>query len=139
MNSRTFSSLCAFAGEWAHPYTVPRRVPFSRAIPDSPRKAVYVVCDWAGAVIYVGSTTVGVGNRARGHASEPGKTHDWSSVWMVPLADETPPEAVRRVEGLIGRAAVPSRTELYPFHELAPNLPPGRIHRTMPTWYPFTR
>jgi Uri superfamily endonuclease len=78
------------------------------------RAGVYIVCDWAGAILYVGSTTCGVRNRVICHLRDVDRTLDWATVWVVPLAEDTPAGAVRRVEGLIGRSLRPRQTKLLP-------------------------
>lgn len=77
-------------------------------------KGVYIVCDWAGIVLYVGSTTCGVKARVTEHLSDVERTLTWSSVWVVPLQDITPPATVRRIEGLVGRALRPVQSRVLP-------------------------
>ncbi|WFB08190.1 hypothetical protein LRS74_14865 [Streptomyces sp. LX-29] len=42
------------------------------------------------------------------------RTLDWTSVYVIPLNDDTPVRAVRRIEGRIGIAAGPERNKSLP-------------------------
>ncbi|MDT0613612.1 GIY-YIG nuclease family protein [Streptomyces lancefieldiae] len=77
-------------------------------------KAVYVVCGWSGRILYVGSTTVGVGTRFAQHAKDVSKTLDWTTAYVIPLSDDTPVRDVRRIEGRIGLAVGPERNKALP-------------------------
>jgi hypothetical protein len=78
------------------------------------RVGVYIVCDWAGSVLYVGSTTCGVKSRVLAHLRDVDRTLRWSSVWVVPLVDRTPTKTVRRIEGLVGHALLPRQARVLP-------------------------
>lgn len=114
MTRERLASLAAYAGGRLHPVGPAGPFPFGTAIPITTRRAVYIVCAWSGRVLYVGSTTAGVGARAAGHLADVTKTLDWSTVYVVPLADDTPTAEVRRIEGRIGRAAGPERNRGLP-------------------------
>lgn len=75
---------------------------------------VYIVCNWAGGVLYVGSTTCGVKARVIEHLRDVDRTLAWATVWVVPLLDATPVATVRRIEGLIGRALRPAQSRGLP-------------------------
>jgi hypothetical protein len=110
-----YLSACEFAGKWlgaAEPATRPTRI--SRDMDAGPARAVYIVCDWGGRVLYVGSTVVGVRNRLRQHCTDIERTIDWAEVWIIPLRDDTPLAEVRRAEGLIGLALRPLRNRALP-------------------------
>jgi hypothetical protein len=110
-----YLSACAFAGPWLDsrasavaPTTI------NRAMPPGPLRAVYVVCDWGGRILYVGSTAAGVRNRIRQHCTDAERTRDWAEVWVIPLRDDTPVTELRRLEGLIGLALRPIRNRSLP-------------------------
>lgn len=113
MTESLYRSACAFAGRWlatARPWPEPA----GHAMTTTALAGVYVVCDWAGAILYVGSTRCGVRNRVIGHMRDVDRTLLWATVWVIPLADATPSATVRRIEGLIGRALRPSQTRQLP-------------------------
>jgi hypothetical protein len=78
------------------------------------RNAVYVVCGWSGRILYVGSTTVGIRTRFMQHLRDLVKTLDWATVYVLPLADSVPTKQVRRVEGRVGLAVGPERSQALP-------------------------
>jgi hypothetical protein len=115
LRATLYLSACEFAGKWldaAEPATQPARI--SRYMEAGPPRAVYIVCDWGGRVLYVGSTVIGVGNRLRQHCADIERTLDWAEVWIIPLRDDTPLAEVRRAEGLIGLALRPLRNRALP-------------------------
>jgi hypothetical protein len=75
---------------------------------------VYIVCDWAGEVLYVGSTTCGVKARVIEHLRDVDRTLTWATIWVVPLLDTTPLATVRRIEGLVGRSLRPTHSRALP-------------------------
>jgi hypothetical protein len=82
----------------------------------SARKAVYIVCDYSGAVVYVGSTSryfYATARRLSEHLRGP-KCDGWSTVWTVPLREETPSDQVLRIEALIGRYLRPRENRRLP-------------------------
>jgi len=115
LRATLYLSACEFAGKWldaVEPTTWPVRI--SRDMEAGPVRAVYIVCDWGGRVLYVGSTVTGVRNRLRQHCADVERTLDWSEVWIIPLGDNTPLAEVRRAEGLIGLALRPLRNRALP-------------------------
>ncbi|MFF7076414.1 hypothetical protein [Streptomyces lavendulae] len=42
------------------------------------------------------------------------RTLDWTTVYVIPLDDDTPVETVRRIEGRVGVAAGPVRNKALP-------------------------
>lgn len=114
MSPGRLASLAAYAGNRLHPSGASGPYPFGSDVPASARKAVYAVCGWSGNVLYVGSTTVGVSARSAGHLRDLRKTLDWSSVYIIPLTDDTPVADVRRIEGRIGLATGPQRNRALP-------------------------
>ncbi|MFD9120530.1 GIY-YIG nuclease family protein [Streptomyces bottropensis] len=89
-------------------------LPFGPKVTLSAAKAIYVVCGWSGRILYVGSTTVGVATRFAQHARDVRKTIDWTTAYVIPLKDDTPVRAVRRIEGRIGMAMGPERNKALP-------------------------
>ena len=59
------------------------------------------MCDDAGAVVYVGSTTRVTRNGSQSTSTIFERTLGWGNVWTVPFRDDTPIETVRRIEGLV--------------------------------------
>lgn len=114
MNERRYWSACAFAGRWLSASARPHALPASRSMGTGATKAVYIVCDWAGHVRYVGSTIRGADARLGQHLADVERTLEWATVWVVPLVNQTPIEDVRRIEGLIGRALGPADTRTLP-------------------------
>lgn len=114
MTPERLASLAAYAGDRLHPSGPCGPYPFRTDIPATARNAVYVVCGWSGRVLYVGSTTVGAGVRFGQHLGDLAKTLDWSTVYVIPLTDDTPVQEVRRIEGRIGLAAGPERSNMLP-------------------------
>ena len=114
MNRQRLASLAAYACDRLHPAGPVGPYPFDLAVPDPARNAVYLVCAWSGRVLYVGSTTVGVRARFARHLADTFKTLDWSTVYLIPLTDETTTPEVRRIEGRIGRAVSPERSRALP-------------------------
>jgi hypothetical protein len=115
LRTTLYLSACEFAGKWlsaAGPAARPVRI--SQDMDAGPARAVYIVCDWGGRVLYVGSTMVGVRNRLRQHCTDIQRTIEWAEVWIIRLRDETPPAEVRRAEGLIGLALRPLRSRALP-------------------------
>jgi hypothetical protein len=113
MNADLYWSACAFAGRWlaaAQPWSEP----IGRQMTTTAVQGVYIVCNWAGDVLYVGSTICGVKARVISHLRNVDRTLMWTTVWVVPLLDVTPPQTVRRIEGLIGRALRPVQTLALP-------------------------
>lgn len=113
MSPGLYLSACAFAGQWltaAQPWPQPA----GHRMRSTAIRGVYIVCDWAGSVLYVGSTTCGVKARVISHLRDVDRTLGWAVVWVVPLLDTTPTSTVRRIEGLIGRALRPSQTASLP-------------------------
>ena len=84
----------------------------SRSAPDAPYTSR--VCAWSGRVLYVGSTTTGVGVRFAQHLADLGKTLDWATAYVVPLTDDAPTAEVRRIEGCIGLAVGPEHNKALP-------------------------
>lgn len=113
MNADRYRSACAFAGRWlaaAQPWPEPA----GRQMTTTASQGIYIVCDWAGNILYVGSTTCGVKARVMSHLRSVDRTLAWATVWVVPLRDTTPAATVRRIEGLIGRALRPAQTLALP-------------------------
>jgi hypothetical protein len=116
-------SIAAYAGDRLHSDGVSGPHPFGRHIPVTAQRAVYLVCAWSGRVLYVGSTTVGVDRRFAQHLSDPVRTLDWATAYVVPLTHDTPTAEVRRIEGRIGLAVGPERSEALPRVAQAPFSP----------------
>lgn len=113
MTEDLYWSACAFAGRWlaiARPWPEPA----GSRMGTTSMKGIYIVCDWSGAVLYVGSTTCGVKARVVQHMHDVDRTLGWASVWVIPLLDSTPLATVRRIEGLIGRSLRPSKSRALP-------------------------
>src|SRR4051812_30572554 len=113
MTEDRYRSACAFAGRWlaaARPWPEPA----GHGMMTTANVGVYIICDWAGRVVYVGSTTCGIKARVAAHLRDVDHTLAWTTVWTVPLRDDTPAAAVRRIEGLIGRALRPTETRVLP-------------------------
>jgi hypothetical protein len=113
MRPQRLASLAAYAGDRLHRDGASGPYPCAADIPVRARKAVYVVCAWSGKVLYVGSTVVGVSVRIAQHLRGV-KTLDWTTVYVIPLDDDTPVGTVRRIEGRIGVAAGPVRNRALP-------------------------
>lgn len=100
-----YHAAVSFAAPWIdRPWPVVERPGLGHRCPNG--KAVYIVGDYSGAVVYVGSTSrhsYGVRARMAEHMRDGDKTRGWSEVWTIPLRDDTPLTSVRRVEGLVGR------------------------------------
>jgi hypothetical protein len=108
-----YLSACAFAGRWlvtARPWPEPA----GHQMVMTDMRGVYIICDWAGTVVYVGSTTGGVKARVLAHLRDVDRTLHWTSVWAIPLLESTPLVTVRRIEGLIGRSLRPSQSLALP-------------------------
>jgi hypothetical protein len=115
MRTVFYLSACAFAGRWLAPSgPAPGPVVISRDMLDGPTRAVYIVCDWGGRVLYVGSTTAGVRHRLRQHLADADRTSVWAEVWIIPLRNDTPLAEVRRLEGLVGLALRPLSNRALP-------------------------
>lgn len=114
MTPERLASLAAYAGDHLHQDGPSGPHAFGALVPVAALKAVYVVCAWSGRVLYVGSTTVGPRTRFGQHLGDLTKTLDWSTVYIVPLIDDTPTEVVRRIEGRIGLAVGPERSRAMP-------------------------
>lgn len=66
MTEALYRSACCFAGRWLAtaqpwPYLI------GPQIPNTGKNAVYLICDWPGRLMYVGSTTCGVRERLAAH------------------------------------------------------------------------
>lgn len=114
MRPQRLASLAAYAGDHLHRDGPSGPYPCTADIPVRPRKAVYVVCAWSGKILYVGSTTVGVSLRIAQHLRGVERTLDWTTVYVIPLDDDTPAETVRRIEGRVGVDAGPVRSKALP-------------------------
>lgn len=114
MRPQRLGSLAAYAGDHLHHDGPSGPYPCAADIPVRPRKAVYVVCAWSGRILYVGSTIVGVSVRMAQHLRCVNRTLDWTTVFVIPLVDDTPVETVRRIEGRVGVAAGPVRNKALP-------------------------
>ncbi len=114
MTPERLASISAYAGDRLRADGASGPHPFDRHIPVAARCAVYLVCAWSGRVLYVGSTTVGVGLRFAQHLSDPARTLDWATAYVLPLDDDTPTAEVRRIEGRVGLAVGPERNEALP-------------------------
>lgn len=114
MTPERLASIAAYAGDRLHPDGPSGPHPFGPRMPVTARCAAYLVCAWSGRVLYVGSTTVGLGRRFAQHLGDPARTLDWATAYVVPLTDDTPPAEVRRIEGRIGLAVGPERNEALP-------------------------
>lgn len=114
MTPERFASLAAFAGDRLHPDRPTGPHPFTANIAVHAPNAVYVVCGWSGTILYVGSTTIGVRARFTQHLANQSKTLDWTTVYVIPLTDDTPVTEVRRIEGRIGLALGPERNKALP-------------------------
>ena len=114
MTPTALSSLAAHAGRRLHPDGASGPYPFGRGVPVACLKAVYLVCDWGGRCLYVGSTVVGVRARVAQHAADYRRTLTWCSVYVVPLRDDTSNSEVRRIEGRIGVDACPLQNKALP-------------------------
>jgi hypothetical protein len=108
------ASLAAYAADRLHPSGPSGPHPFDIHVPVTAHNAVYVVCGWSGRILYVGSTTIGVRARFAQHLGDLAKTLDWSTVYIIPLADGTPTKEVTRIEGRIGLAVRPERNKALP-------------------------
>ena len=114
MTPERLASLAAYAGDRLHTDGPSGPYSFGPRIPVTARRAVYVVCAWSGRVLYVGSTTIGVGARFAQHLGDLAKTIDWATAYIVPLTDDTPAAEVHRIEGCIGLAVGPERNKALP-------------------------
>lgn len=115
MRAVFYLSACEFAGRWLDPLgPAPGPEIISRDMPAGPACAIYIVCDWGGRVLYVGSTTTGVRNRLRQHLTDTDRTSAWAEVWIIPLRNDTPLAEARRVEGLVGLALRPLSNRALP-------------------------
>lgn len=114
MTPGKLASLAAYAGDWLRDDGPAGPLPFGPKVTLRAAKAVYVVCGWSGRSLYVGSTTVGVATRFAQHARDVRKTIDWTTAYVIPLKDDTPVRAVRRIEGRIGVAMGPERNKALP-------------------------
>jgi len=115
MRAACYLSACEFAGRWLDPSgPAPGPVVISRNMPPGPACAVYIVCDWGGRVLYVGSTAAGVRNRLRQHLADADRTSAWAELWIIPLRKDTPLAEIRRVEGLVGLALCPLSNRALP-------------------------
>ena len=70
MTPERLASLAAYAGDRLHADGPSGPYSFGPRIPVTARRAVYVVCAWSGRVLYVGSTTIGVGARFAQHLGD---------------------------------------------------------------------
>jgi hypothetical protein len=112
VSPETYAAAASFARPWLDRLRpVPERAGAAHRCPN--RKAIYIVCDYTGAVAYVGSTCRGVALRLSEHMAHD-KSRGWSEVWTIPLLDTTPPKRVRHVEGLIGRYLTPTSSRALP-------------------------
>jgi len=107
MRETTYLSACEFGGAWFDPGASAIRSGSINDVPARDQQAVYIICDWPGRVLYVGSTTIGVRNRVRQHLADAVKTREWSTVWTVPIKSEAPLAELRRIEALICTALRP--------------------------------
>lgn len=114
MTPARLRSLAAYAGDRIYPNGPSGPHPFRPETTPNVRRAVYIVCAWSGRIVYVGSTTVGLRARFAQHLSDRAKTLDWTTVYVVPLNDDTPSQDVRRIEGRIGLAVGPERNRALP-------------------------
>ncbi|UKL01476.1 MULTISPECIES: hypothetical protein [unclassified Streptomyces] len=114
MTPGKLASLAAYAGDWLRDDGPAGPLPFGPKVTLSAAKAVYVLSGWSGRILYVGSTTVGVATRFAQHARDVRKTIDWTTAYVIPLKDDTPVRAVRRIEGRIGVAMGPERNKALP-------------------------
>ena len=115
MNSRLYRAARVLAGQWAGeadpvPYSLAASV---SSVPGN-GPVVYVVGGVTGDVAYVGSSMNGAASRLRRHLGEPTKAGAWRAVWLIPLLDDTPEIAMRRIEGRIGKRLRPTGTERLP-------------------------
>lgn len=110
---------CVLAGPWRRGY-LPRGVHLLSAAPRFPRvrKGVYIACDRAGAVVYVGKVTRAdvraVRSRTVEHVRDGKKAHLWAWLHVVSLRDDTPREVAEHLEGAIGRRLMPTRNQRLP-------------------------
>ena len=115
MDRTKYLAAASFAEPWLlAPRPVPERAGAEHGC--SAQKAIYIVCDYAGAVVYVGSTSrssYATARRLSEHFKGP-RCDGWSTVWTVPLKEETPIEQVLRIEGLIGRYLRPRENRRLP-------------------------
>lgn len=89
---------------------IARSFGLSRGIPDTLptfANAVYVACDRAGAVVYVGSSIRTVRTRVGEHARDRHRGATWDSLWVIPLQDGLARSRVRIAEGRVGRLLQP--------------------------------
>jgi hypothetical protein len=119
MTPQTFWAACVLAGDWRKGY-LPDPINLL-AEPHYPRvrKAVYVAVDRDGHVAYVGRVCrpgdlAAVGSRIREHVRTVAKEAVWAQLYVIPLANDTPPEAVALVEGLVGRRLQPYQSRRLP-------------------------
>lgn len=80
---------------------------------------VYVACDARNRVDYVGSVCRqrldGLARRISEHeAKDPERWALWRKIWWIPMHTNAPKQAVRRAEGIIGRALLPPRNQRLP-------------------------
>ena len=115
MSPSRFLSARLFAGRWLDQHGCHiGPIAIGPAMPAGPARAIYIACDWAGNVLYVGSTSAGVRRRIRQHCAVYARGRDWSDVWVIPLRDDTPLRQMRRIEGLVGLALRPLKTRSLP-------------------------
>jgi hypothetical protein len=126
MSPVRLASLAAYAGDRLHADGPSGPYPFGPDVPVAARKAVYLVSGWSGRILYVGSTTAGVQARLSQHFANFRKSLDWSTVYVVPLVEDTPVTSVRRIEGRIGLVVKPERNKALPSVGWVPGpKPPG--------------
>lgn len=116
MNETSYRSVCAYADLWLAEER-PWAEPIGRAMQGCERNAVYIVCDWSGCVLYVGSVSRGEGaarQRMIEHLRDTDRTLRWSTVWTIPLRNEIPLSRLRRIEGLVGRHLCPTESKSLP-------------------------
>lgn len=114
MRPERLASMAAYAGDWLDPDGPVGPCPFGPSVAIGVRNAVYVVCGWSGRILYVGSTSTGLRRRFTRHLADLTRTIDWTTVYVIPLLDDTPLKEVRRIEGRVGRATGPAQNKALP-------------------------
>jgi hypothetical protein len=98
MTRDLYWTACTIAGNWRRGY-LPHGVNLRSAVPKFPlvRKAVYIVCDPAGGVAYVGKVarvgdSLAVASRVNEHVVDPAKADGWARLYASRFGT-TPPRS----------------------------------------------
>jgi hypothetical protein len=90
---------------------VPRPFALSRGLPltlPTTGNVIYIACNAAGRVIYVGSSVRTLRIRVGEHVRRGDRARNWDTLWVIPLRSDTSTNLVRLVEGRVGRLLRPT-------------------------------